>query len=50
MAFGLGFEWVLKGNSSVGANVVQARVENIDHEPDTDEWTTSVFIHLTWNL
>jgi hypothetical protein len=47
---GLGFEWALKRNSSIGANVVQARVENIGHQPDKDDWTTSVFIHLTWNL
>jgi hypothetical protein len=48
--FGLGLEWELRGNSSIGASVIQGRVENINHQPDVDDWTTSVFMHLTWNL
>lgn len=50
IGLGLGVEWELPRNSSVGGSVVRARVTNVDHQPDNDEWTTSVFVHLTWNL
>jgi hypothetical protein len=49
-AFGLELEWELRGDSSVGASVTQGRVVNLNHQPDVDDWTTSVFMHLTWNL
>ena len=47
---GLGIEWELPRNSSVGARVVQAHVDNLNHIDGVSEWTTSVFMHLTWNL
>lgn len=50
VGFGLGVEWELRGNSSLGASVFQAHVDNLDHQPDDDEWTTSVLVHLTWDL
>jgi hypothetical protein len=48
--YGLGLEWELRGNSSIGANIVQARVKNVAHQQDVDDWLTSVFMHVTWNL
>jgi hypothetical protein len=47
---GLGVEWELPRNSRIGGNVVQARVRNVDHQSGVDDWTTSVFLHFTWNL
>jgi hypothetical protein len=48
--FGLSIEWELKGDSSIGATILQAYVENIAHVPDKNDWTTSMFMHVTWNL
>ena len=48
--YGLGLEWELRGNSSIGARFIQARVENVAHQQDIDDWLTSVFMHVTWNL
>ncbi len=48
--YGLGLEWELRGNSSIGVNFIQARVKNVAHQQDIDDWLTSVFMHVTWNL
>jgi hypothetical protein len=50
VGLGLGLEWELPRNSSIGGNVVYAQIQNLNHQPDVDQWTSSVFIHLTWNL
>jgi hypothetical protein len=50
MSVGLAVEWALPRHSSIGGNVVQSRVENVGHQSGDDRWTTSVSIHLTWNL
>lgn len=49
-AYGAGVEWVFKGNSSAGADVVWSRVQNIDHQAGRDEWTTGVRVHFNWDL
>jgi hypothetical protein len=50
LSLGGGLEWELPRNSSAGFDVQRIRIENQGNAVTPSDWSTSVRIHLTWDL